>query len=134
MKKPKTKVPAPQSALEEAKPSAALAAPREQTRVALYVELMEYLFAEAVRDSKKLREKPITVERFLEIKADEMVLSTFADILLREVVAFCNPDEKEFSLVPRLAEELERARQKYLEAKKSARPIRRSKKPSKGLS
>lgn len=134
MKKPKAESPAPQSALEETKAAAALAAACEPSRAALYVEFMEYLFAEAVRNSKKLREKPITVERFLEIKADEMVLSTFADILLREVVAFCNPKEKEFSLVPRLAEELERARQKYLEAKQAARPIRRTKKPSRGLS
>jgi hypothetical protein len=134
MTKPRAKSPAPQSALEEAKASAALAAPCEQGRAALYVEFMEYLFAEAVRDSKKLRERPITLERFLEMKADEMLLSTFADILLREVVAFCNPKEKECSLVPRLAEELERARQRYLEAKKSARHIRRRKKPSNGLS
>jgi hypothetical protein len=134
MKKPKAKSPAPQSALEEAKASAALAAPCEQSRAERYVEFMEYLFAEAVRNSKKLRDKPITLERFLEVKADEIVLSTFADILLREVVAFCHPKEKEFSIVPRLAEELEWARQKYLDAKKSARPIRRTKKPSEGVS
>jgi hypothetical protein len=134
MKKPKAESPAPQSALAEARTSEALVAPCEQSRTALYVEFMEYLFAEAVRDSKKLREKPITVERFMEVKADEMVLSTFADLLLREVIAFSNPKEKEFSLVPRLAEELERARQKYLNAKKPAPPIRRTKKPSERLS